>query len=187
MLAPALAHGAPILALSPPSGALSGLPGAVLGWGFTISNQDPDYLVVTGANLCTTQVVGGVTFCDQFANPSLGAFTDYIAQFNFIIAGPAPENPIVSQPFDQNLLTGVGSFAIDPGAVPGARFSGEILLTYDLYSRSPNDSHFDAGADFISSGNTLTQAASVTAIPEPTTFLLLAAGLVGLRWRRLRR
>ena len=187
MLGPAMAHAGPVLTLSPLSGALLGLPGSVAGWGFTITNPDPNYLLVTSASFCTTQVVGGITFCNQFASPSLGTFTDYIAQFNFIVAGPAPESPSVSQAFNQNLLTGIGSFAINPGAVPSASFTGRILLTYDLYSRSPNDPLFDPGADLLSNGSTLTAAASVTASPEPSAFLVVAAGLAGLRWRRRNR
>ena len=82
-----------MLTLSPANGALLGLPGETVGWGFTISNPDPNYLVITGADFCTTTVVGGITFCDQFADTSLGAFTDYIAQFNFIVAGPRRKAP----------------------------------------------------------------------------------------------
>ena len=89
-------------------------------------------------------VVAGFTVCDQFPDPALGIFTDYIAQFNFIVAGPAPESPVVSQVFNQTLQTGIGSFAIAPAA-PYGTFSGQILLTYDLYSRSPNDPLFDPG------------------------------------------
>ena len=113
----------------------------------------------------------------------MGIFTDYIAQFNFIVAGPAPESPIVSQVFNQALQTGVGSFAIAPAA-PFGTFSGQILLTYDLYSRSPNDPLFDPGVDLITTGNTLTANAAVSAIPEPATILLVACGAAMLVLRR---
>ena len=147
---------------------IQGGRGAVVGWGFTISNPDPDFLVVTSAEFCQTVVVAGFTVCDQLPSPALGTFTDYIAQFNFIVAGPAPESPVVSQAFNRTLLTGVGSFAIAPGA-PYGTFSGQILLTYDLYSRSPNDPLFDAGADLLPpgpNGNTLTANAAVSSIPN---------------------
>lgn len=187
ILAPALAHALPVLSLSPASGALAGQPGSVVGWGFTISNPDPNFLVVTSASFCTTQVIAGTTFCDQLPSPSLGTFTDFIGQFNFIVAGPAPESPSVSQAFDANLLTGIGSFVFSPGAALYDTFAGEILLSYDLYSRSPNDPLFDSGSDFISSGETLTAAASATASPEPSTWLLLAPALAALWWQRRRR
>ena len=125
---------------------------------------------------------GGFHRVRSVSRPALGTFTDYIAQFNFIVAGPAPESPVVSQAFDRTLQTGVGSFAIAPGA-PYGTFSGQILLTYDLYSRSPNDPLFDAGADFLPpgpNGNTLTANAAVSSIPEPSTILLVAAGAAAL-------
>jgi hypothetical protein len=158
----------------------------VVGWGFTISNPDANYMVVTSAAFCKTVVVAGFTVCDQFPNPSTGIFTDYIAQFNFIVAGPAPESPIVSQAFNRALLTGVGSFAIAPTA-PYGTLSGQILLTYDLYSRSPNDPLFDPGADFIPpgpNGNTLAANAAVSVVPEPATILLVAGAVTLVRRRR---
>ena len=186
LLAPLLAHAGPVLTLSPTTGSISSLPGGVVGWGFTISNPDPNYLVVTSAQFCITVEVAGFVGCDQYPDPGLGTFTDHIAQFNFIVAGPAPESSVVSQAFSSDLLTGIGSFAIDAGAALDSSFAGQILLTYDLYSRSPNDPLFDPGFDLISPGNTLTANAAVTAIPEPATFLLVAAGAVVLL-RRSRR
>lgn len=93
MLAPLAAQAAPVLTLSPAGGTLQGGRGAVVGWGFTLSNPDPDFLVVTSAEFCQTVVVAGFTVCDQLPSPALGTFTDYIAQFNFIVVGPAPESP----------------------------------------------------------------------------------------------
>jgi hypothetical protein len=176
------------LTLSPANGSIQGIRGDVVGWGFTISNPDANFLVVTSAAFCKTTVVAGFTVCDQFPDAALGIFTDYIAQFNFIVAGPAPENPVVSQVFNSTLLTGIGSFAIAPAA-PYGTFSGQILLTYDLYSRSPNDPLFDPGGDLLPSGangNTLTANAAVSAIPEPATILLVAGGVLTLLQRRRR-
>jgi hypothetical protein len=188
MFAPLLAKAAPVLTLSPANGSIQAIRGDVVGWGFTISNPDANFLVVTSAAFCKTTVVAGFTVCDQFPDPALGIFTDYIAQFNFIVAGPAPESPVVSQVFNPTLLTGIGSFAIAPAA-PYGTFSGQILLTYDLYSRSPNDPLFDPGGDLLPSGtngNTLTANAAVSAIPEPATILLVAGGALTLLQRRRR-
>jgi hypothetical protein len=85
-------------------------------------------------------------------------------------------------------LTGVGSFAISPAAMPGDMAIGEIQLTYDLFSRSPNDPNFNPATDTISVGNLLSQPASVTVvIPEPASWLLTgAAGAVLAFWRKRR-
>jgi len=52
-----------------------------------ITNPDPNYLVATAAEFCSTMVVTGLTVCDQYPDPMLGTFTDHIGQFNFIVAG----------------------------------------------------------------------------------------------------
>ena len=183
LLTPLLAQAAAVLTLSPATGSIQAMRGNVVGWGFTISNPDANFLAVTRADFCKTIVVAGVTVCDQLPDPSFGVFTDFIAQFNFIVAGPAPESPVVSQVFNPGLLTGIGSFAIAPAA-PFGTFSGQILLTYDLYSRSPNDPLFDPGVDLIAPGNTLTANAAVSAIPEPATLLLVGCGTAALVLRR---
>jgi hypothetical protein len=158
---------APILQLSPPGGALTGAPGQVVGWGFTLTNTS-DFLVVTSADYVT-------------ATP-LGTFTDFISGFNFIVAGPVPESSTVSQSFDASSFTGIGSFLIDPGAVAGALSTGVIRLTYDLYSVSPNDPLFDPATDLRSGGLSLDADASVqvSATPEPASWILMGASMAGL-------
>src|SRR5947207_643897 len=156
---PLVAHAGPVLTLSPATGAVNGPPAAVVGWGFMLSNPDPNYVLVTEAQFCT--IVAG--FCDQFPPSSLGVFTDFIGP-NFIVVGPSPEPGSVTQTFGAAQRFGIGSFAISPSAAPSS-FSGKILLTYDLYSRSPNDPTFNPDTDAISFGNTLTANASVTATP----------------------
>jgi len=183
LFTPLLAQAAAVLTLSPATGSIQGMRGNIVGWGFTISNPDANFLAVTSANFCKTTVVAGITVCDQFPDPSFGVFTDFIAQFNFIVAGPAPESPIVSQVFNQSLQTGIGSFAFAPAA-PFGTFSGQILLTYDLYSRSPDYPLFNPEFDVITNGNTLTANAAVSAIPEPGTILLVACGAAALVLRR---
>src|SRR5258708_4074684 len=101
---PTLSHAGPVLTLSPATGAVNGLPSSLVGWGFSLSNS-VNYAVVTAAKFCTTTVVAGSTVCDQYPDPSLGIFTDYIGQFNFIVAGPPPESPVVSQAFNAASLT----------------------------------------------------------------------------------
>jgi hypothetical protein len=161
----------PTLTLDPVGGALSGIPGSTVGWGFTLAN-DSDYLVVSSAEFTGAG--------------SLGVFTDFIAQFNSIVVGPSPENTSVSQAFGLNAHTGIGSFAIDAGASVGGTATGFIEISYDLFSVSPNDPNFDPGIDSISFGNTLRSNASVTVtsttgqIPEPNILALLFIGFLPL-------
>jgi len=166
----------PTLELEPLGGAISGTPGSTIGWGFTITN-DSDFLVVTSADFVPAS--------------SMGTFTDYVSAFNFIVVGPTPESSTVSQAFDPGLLTGIGSFTINPGAAIGSVANGTILLTYDLFSISPNNLNFNPDVDTLSVGNMLGANASVsvsggTPIPEPSTLFLMGAGFIGVWMARKR-
>jgi len=170
------ASATPTFALSPASGTIFGGPGQTIGWGFTITNT-VDYLLVTSVNFLPTP------------SASIGTFTDFIAQFNFIVVGPSPESTTVSQAFNLGLQQGTGSFAISPTAVIGSKATGNLQFTYDLYSVSPNDINFDPTADAVSLGNVASQAAEVDVTPEPASFVLVGSALAALGFtvRRLRR
>lgn len=166
-----LSQAASTLTLDPPGGAISGTPGATVGWGFTLTNT-MDYLVISSASFTPTT--------------ALGTFADFSA-FNFFVVGPAPDSTSVSQAFDAPSQRGIGSFSIDAAALVGTVASGQIAVTYDLYSVSPNDPLFDPDTDGLSFGNTLAVNASVSVVPEPEIALLLAAGLIVLYGAHRRR
>jgi hypothetical protein len=176
-----------ILTLAPTSGVLSGQAGSTVGWGFTLSNPS-DYAVVSSSNFCLGS--SGVT--SLCVAPTIGIYTDEIAS-NFIIVGPTPESPVVTQAFSVSLATGVGSFAITSGEPVGAENVGQLVLTYDLYSVDPNSGTFDPIADLVSAGNFLTAPASVSVAtapfiaPEPASGWLVAIVGGGLVWLSRRR
>jgi hypothetical protein len=173
LCATANADGLPTLTLSPPGGALTGAAGSTVGWGFTLTNLGLDFAVVTGSDFC----VGVIT--SPCAN-SLGTYTDFAGP-QFLVVGPSPESTSITQAFNNGLMTGAGSFAINPGATGSA--IGEVIFFYDLYSVDPNSASFDPTADIVSLGNEVTAGASVTvattSTPEPGSLLLLAIGIAG--------
>lgn len=160
-----------VLTLAPAGGAIAGKPKAEIGWGFNLLN-DENFLVVTSASFETAA--------------TWGSFTDFISASNFFVVGPGSSGSTVwAQKFDAATQTGIGSFVIDAGTPKGSVASGSIVLTYDLFSRSPLDAHFNPDTDTLSNGNLLSAAASVTtAVPEPGTWLLLLAGIGVLGWKQ---
>jgi len=132
---------------------------------------------VTGSDFCEAAIVSP---CPH----TIGNYTDFIGAFNFIVVGPAPESPTVTQTFNLAALTGVGSFRINSTAHAGDLATGQIVISYDLFRRSPNDLNFNPVTDTISAGNLLTSAARLSvvaaAVPEPASLGMAALVLLGI-------
>jgi hypothetical protein len=152
--------------LDPYDGTISGLPGTAMGWGFTLTNTE-NFLVVTSSAF----------------EPSapLGTFTDFIsAPDNFFVVGPAPAaSNSWSQVFNATTKTGLGSFTFSPTTLPDTVAYGEIVISYDLFSRSPLDPNFNPDTDTLSNGNELTAFASVSTVPSPGAFCLFGSAMLG--------
>ena len=86
----------PLFTLDPVGGNISGSPGHTIGWGFTLTNDTDDFLIVSSAEF----------------QPSLnliGTFTDFMGP-EFIALDPMSS---FTQAFDLSSHLGVGSFAIN--------------------------------------------------------------------------
>jgi hypothetical protein len=144
----------PTFTLDPAGGSISGLPGQTVGWGFTLTNDSNDILVVSSAEF------------QPFSVP-IGTFTDFMS-LQFISLDPGTS---LTQAFNPVLWQGVGSFAIDRSAFVPSTVAGRILLTYDL---------FTLDWEQVSFSNILTADASVSAVPEPLSILLVFPAMLGL-------
>jgi hypothetical protein len=173
-----------------PGGALTGPSGAVVGWGFTITNTTAQWIEITSANFCEG-TSGTNTACTA---ATLGTFTDFISGFNDIVVGPAPDSSSVSQAFNTGTHSGTGSFQIT--AATGTTGAAQIVLTYNLFSRSPHDPAFNPGTDTVSTDNFLTASASVTVggsssnnvpVMSPAALAVFAILLAALGTRLARR
>jgi hypothetical protein len=174
------ANSVPTLTVSPAN--LVGPAGSNVGWGFTVTNLGTDFAIITGSDFC----VGAIT---SPCSNSLGTYTDLIGS-QFFVVGPTPEANSVSQPFDNSAQTGFGSFLINLAA--SGSVTGELVMSYDLFTVDPNAANFDPSLDTASVGNLLTSAASVTvgpkivATPEPGSLMLLLSGLAACLMFKLR-
>lgn len=149
---------APVLVLNPPGGELHGVPGATVGWGFTLTNTD-NYLIPTLTSFVPTPL------------SAFGVYQDYLASGpNLVVVGPG--NTSVTQAFDSAAMTGIGAFHIAPTSAI-TRVSGRIVVNYSLYSRSPNDPLFNPDTDLVVSDATVSALAAVDIVPEPSSLLLV--------------
>ena len=176
----AMAQAAPPTLDLLPAGAVAGPTGSTVGWGFTITNTTSgQWIEITSANLCSG-TSGTSTAC---GDPGLGTFTDFISGYNDIIVGSSPNTTSVAQTFNSSTYQGIGSYLIS--AASGTTGPAQIVLTYNVYSVSPDDPNFDPDIDTVSVDNFLTASASVTVsttqpppgTPAPPSALLVVTGL----------
>ena len=169
LLTVALAGCLPAVSISieaiPANGIVSGLPGAVVGWGFTLTDTDPSNWVVLAASSFTGSQVFG-TYVDYLGLPTAPLY----------VAGPAPESATVTQSWDPTMQLGLGEFDIHSTAIPNLAISGNLVVEYDVFSQDPNDPNFDPNS-FVTGGK-IAVPVSVQVAPEPESqWLLLAGGL----------
>ena len=172
----ALASATAVFAFDPNGGALSGTPGSIVGWGFTISDST-EYAVVTETSFCATGSVASNLPCTN----TLGVYSDFAG--NFPIIGPTPDSSSVTEPFSNASQLGYGGLVIGAGASLGTVLTGEIAIIYDLYTEDPvtGSNPVQIGGDnftFLPASVTVTGGA---AVPEPGALAPLGLALILMR------
>jgi hypothetical protein len=148
----------------PADGNVSGAPGSLVGWGYSITNTDPsDWFLSTDLN------------SDSFSNgtPTL--------LFDFPEVAPGAT---VTEAFDPMNSIGLFELQWDPSAPIGTVNSGNFVLSGELWDGDPfNGGTFIADALDTSATYTATVTGSGGS-PEPGSFPLLVSGLaVMIGWR----
>jgi hypothetical protein len=154
---PALRADAVSFNLLPLSGNVSGPPGSLVGWGYSLTNDSTaDWFMSTSLN------------ADSFLN---GTPTSL---FDFPILGPGDTSP---EPFDP--VNNVGLYELQWDASAPAKFvnSGNFVLSGEWWNGDPlNGGTFIADAPDISLPYSAT-VAGMRITPEPSSFLVLACGM----------
>lgn len=165
------------ITFNPVSGAVDGVPGSLVGWGFTIYNESStDWVSFSGSALV-----------DE-TNPALGSYMDLLGPqggpSDFSVAPLATWTQVFNDP-DQ---TGVGEYAISMSAVPGAVDSGSIQVMWDDFTGDPTTCGdcFDGSFSQDVAFQVTVDGQTTSSVPEPNTLWLALIGgacFAGMRRR----
>ena len=160
--APSLLLGSDIYTFTtiPGDGNISGAPGATIGWGYSITNESTsDWLLATNLN------------ADSFA------FGTPTLLFDFPEVAPGAT---VSEVFDPIGLTGLYEDVLNVSAPNESVDSGNFVLSAQWYDGDPfNGGKFIADAVDTDAAYAATVTSS-SSTPEPSSFLLLAIGIIAM-------
>ena len=185
------------IALNPANGAVDGVAGSTVGWGFTVNWQATgNYLSFTGTSLGSLSAPEtNCSIMAGYTGPACppGGYTDFIsAQGGPSDFSMAPDT-IWTEAFD-GVSNGVGAYSIssDPTlALAGAEDTGQVTFDFEVYSGDPTldgvtdyggYSYYGPSTDF----SVTVDAPLQESTPEPDTWVLLCTGLSLLGWPRLR-
>lgn len=176
----------PTFVTVPANGVASGEPGMTVGWGFTITNDTPFFLLINDSAFCGPGGNPDINSCaapfDGVTNfgPSLGTYTDFIAN-NFTVITPSGGS--LTETFDGTFQTGVGAYAIDPSVPMFSTDIGNLFIHYSEWVGNPLTTGHDSGNGTF----TLSAPAEVAVTPEPGTWGMAAGALALIgAWRRRR-
>ena len=148
----------------PADGSIDGGPGATIGWGYAIANPSAtDWLVLTG--------VSADVFEHAVANPFV---------FDFPVLAPGTNATVLYV----EGLAGLFEMTWDVGAPAAFSNAGVFSVTGEWWSGDPlnGGTFLELAADQSVSYSATVD--SVSAVPEPSTVLLMTSGAAGLIFRR---
>jgi hypothetical protein len=146
-------------------GSITGTPGSTVGWGFTLTNNTNDWVLFTD--------LGSTGF-------SIGTPSSLFSSSGLQFLAP---NQSDSVPFNANTGMGLYQLAINSGAVIGSSDSGTFTLIALLFNVNTIDFNHLVGQETVTADYKVTVRS--TQVPEPTSLLLLTAGLLGIGiWRK---
>jgi len=153
MLVTATAQADSVVFVAVPT-AITSAPGSTVGWGYSITNDTPDYIFAGTLNAGATQA---------------GVFDFTVFDFPIIAPGAT-----VAQAYDPNLF-GLAQFTWDLNAAPGTINTGFFVIGLDFFDPNTN---LDLGPAFYAHAS---YSVSVAApVPEPASLALLASGFGAL-------
>jgi hypothetical protein len=168
---PALASPNVGVTLLPPN--LTGQPGETVGWSFSIEMLFPNLWAL----------VNSIDF--QWDTP-IGTLNPFYTPPDLVIGpGALPnENPYVFIHIPE--VWGIlNSYTIGEGAQPGDTVGGYLQFNFTVFNEDPNGAGFDpgiheVGPETVEVETSITVPLSGEAIPEASTNLTIAAGLLAL-------
>ena len=175
------AHASALITLDPPGGVISGVPGALVGWGFTLTN---------GADWVSIDSVTAENETSPLGAAGQG-FTSYMDLLGGLSNGVTPPDQTWALNFSPGSPgTGLGQYSIDPGTPFGASDSGDFVIYYDEFSADPNtcgSCYLDTLQLFDTNGSpsAFTIDVSPSEVPEPAPSELVIVGCISLLVRRL--
>jgi len=147
-----------IFSLLPSDGNVFGAPGSLVGWGYSLTNTDSsNWFMSTNLN------------SDSFSNgtPTL--------LFDFPILAPGGAG---TEAFDSANSIGLFELQWDVSAPVGFVNSGNFTLSGEWWNGDPlNGGSLIAAAPDIALAYSATVTGSSSAVPEPSSFVLLACGV----------
>jgi len=151
------------LSLIPVSGSVAGPPGSTVGWGYTITNNTPEWIQALYLN--ADAFLNG-TPNNVFDFPAVGPMSSVTLDFSLVATASCSLPPC-----------GVYELTWDAAAPAGFVNTGTFTVSSDYFDQNPaNPGAADLGpAPDASAAYSATVNSS--AVPEPSSLLLLVSGL----------